>query len=406
MKSSSVFKSHDVSEAGLLSAELCFSLISIFIGVFLTAQIFVLSGESFVTLGLFSTVNFIFIFISQIVGGYICKKIGSVVVLRLSAIFSLLLLILILNVYDDLIEYYMLLSLIWGSILGFNFSASQFLIAKKTTGEKMLRFIATYTSLVSVIQLIFPATFGFIIQAGNFFFTTVLMVVFVISQIISTFFITEEAELEDKKLQFVNFWSDLKKADHVAPSIKLWLIIFLTGFADLKSKLILAFVMLAFNSYLNLGLLISVFAVIKIFVPQLYRKSEKSRKMMFSLAVILPLISVFVIVISGNLYWVVLLMGVHNITRGLIYMEEEKTRLSATSYWTGGKKYVMESNLFYETALTAGAVIASLSLILAGFFYTQTMTIILLVITVCSFSLHGALVKSWQKKYAQNKVTA
>ena len=61
--------SHDISEVGLLSVELCFSLISIFIGVFLTAQIFTLSGESFVTLGLFSIVNVMFVFLFQLIGG-------------------------------------------------------------------------------------------------------------------------------------------------------------------------------------------------------------------------------------------------------------------------------------------------------------------------------------------------
>lgn len=404
MKPSPVVKSHDMSEVGLLSAELCFSLISIFIGIFLTAHIFVLSGESFVTLGLFSIVNFIFIFIFQMIGGYICKKAGSILVLRLSAVFSLMLLIFILNIHDTLIEYYIILSLVWGGILGFNFSASQFLIAKKTTGEKMLRFVATYTSLVSVIQLIFPVTFGFIIHIGDFFFTTLLMVLFVTLQIISTLFIKEDVELNDTKMLFSNFWSDLKKADHKVATLELWLIIFLTGFADLISKLVLAFVMLTFNSHLNLGILISVFATINIFIPQLYKKSEKSRKFMLSLAIILPLLGIGLLIISGSMYFIVLLMGVHHTTRGLIYMEEEKTRLSATSYWIGGEKYVMESNLFYETALAAGAVLASFLLVVVGLLYTQTTVIILLALAVCSFSLHGVLIKLWQKKHIKNKV--
>jgi len=78
--------------AGLLLVNICIGVISLFVNVFLLAQIFVLSGESFVALGVFSLLRFIFLFVFQIVGSVLCKKITPLFVIRLSTVLACLLL--------------------------------------------------------------------------------------------------------------------------------------------------------------------------------------------------------------------------------------------------------------------------------------------------------------------------
>ena len=160
----------------------------------------------------------------------------------------------------------------------------------------------------------------------------------------------------------------------------------------------MAFVMLAFGSPLSLGILVSVFSFAKIFIPYFYKKFEQLRHIFFWAAIILPIIAVLLLLVFEYSLFVVIFMGVHSVTRGIIFMEEEKTRLSATSYWQGGEKYVMESNLFFETALATGAITSAFSLILVGIFNLQWLVLLFLALTVSSFSLHGILIKRWQKK--------
>ena len=397
MKKLNLRSDYDTSKIGLLLVNLSFSIFSLFVSTFLTAQIFVLSGESFFTLGVFSLLNFFFIFVFQITGGLICKKLNPIVVTRLSAVLSFLFLIIVLTLYEQLIEYYIILGLLWGSITGFYFSSYQFLIAKKSSGEKMLRFVAVYTSIVSVLQLIFPVTFGLVIYYGSFFDITMIILFVVIFKVLATFLIKSEPKIEEKtKLDFKNYFRTLKNSNHLKQTKHLWWIIFLTGFSDTITVLTTAFVMISFGTHLNLGILISVFAILKIFTSQIYRKYEKSRNFFYRSAIVFPIISVIMILIFNEPIFVAIFMGVRNTTRGFIFMEEEKTRLSATSYFKDGDKFIMESNLFYETSLASGAVLSSVLLIIIGAFYYEWLILIFLTVTVFSFSLHGLLIKIWQ----------
>jgi len=392
------FKTNDTSELGLLLVDLAFSIVSIFVSTFLLAHIFILSQESFVTLGLFSLANFIFVFIFQMIGGAVCKRKTPIFVTRLASILPFLLLVLILIMHEHLMYYYIFLGLVWGAIIGFYFSSYQFIIAKKTKGEKMLKFLALYTSIVSILQFIFPVTFGLIIEHGSFFHIIMAVLAVVIFQILATFLIKHEPKIEKStKLDFKSYFSAVKQENHLKQTIQLWLIIFLTGFADIISALTTAFVMISFNSHLNLGILISVFSLVKAITSYIYRKFPNLRNVMFWISIVTPVISVLLLLIYQSPFWVILFMGIRTLTRGFIFMEEEKTRLSATSYWSNGEKFVMESNLFYETSLGIGAIFSALLLILIGRFYYQWLVLIFLVITVLAFSVHGVLIKAWQK---------
>ena len=190
----------------MLLVNLIFSLISGFVSIFLTAHIFILLDESFVALGLFSLVNFIFVLIFQMVGGAICKRKNPLLVIRLSAILSFFLLSLVLILDEQLIYYYIVLALLWGSIVGFYFSAQQFLVAKKTSGEKMLRFVATYTTVASALQLFFPITFGLVIHYGSFFMIGLVILILAVLLILATLLIKNEAKIEKtRKLDFKNY---------------------------------------------------------------------------------------------------------------------------------------------------------------------------------------------------------
>ena len=127
---------------GLLLINLCFGVISLFVSVFLIAQIFILSGESFVTLGIFSLFNFVFVFIFQLIGGVLCKKFKPIFVTRLSTILACLLLVLIVALQEQLIYFYFLFGLLWGSIVGLFMCAGQFFISKNSEGEGTLSFMS------------------------------------------------------------------------------------------------------------------------------------------------------------------------------------------------------------------------------------------------------------------------
>ena len=385
---------YDTNMIGLLLVSLCFGITSLFVNVFLLAQIFVITGESFVALGLFSILNFSFMFVFHIIGGILCKRFMPIFVTRLSSVLACLLLILIFFLHDQLAHYYILFGLLWGSIAGLYICAYQFLVAKKSTGEATLSYLSLYVSIVSVVKLIFPVTFGAIIYYGSFLIISIIILAVGFCQILATTLIKQDIE-PGKKLNLKGYFEAIKKANHLKQGVNLWLIMFLTGFADTIIIIATALVMLTFNTHLSLGILTSVFYVLVMLVSYLYKKATRFRAVFYWCAVALPLFGVVFLLWSVSLISVPLFMGLYLTTRIIIFMEEETTRLNAAKYW-GGEKFIMESNLFYESALALGAIVSALLVIVIGAFYMQWLVVLLLFVVVFAFSLHGVLLKRWQ----------
>ena len=387
---------YSLNMIGLLLVNLCFGVTAIFINTFLMAQIFVMTGESFVALGRFSILNFSFVFIFHIVGGMLCKRFNPIWVTKFSTVLACLLLILIMSLYEQLVYYYMIFGLLWGCVVGLYFCAYQFLVSKKSEGEGTLSYISLYVSIASIVKLIFPVTFGAIIYYGNFIITSAIILVIGILQILATLLIKHDPE-ESRKLNIQGYFKAIKKAKHLKQGVQLWFIVLLTGLADTIIIITTALVMITFGTPLSLGVLTSISYVFVMIISRMYKKAGRFRKYFYSTAVVLPLMGASLLLWSVSLFSVALFMGLYLSTRNIIFMEEETTRLNAAKYWNG-KDFIMESNLFYEAALAFGAILSALLVIVIGTFHMQWLVISLLAVVVFAFALHGVLLKIWQKR--------
>lgn len=380
--------------------DLFFSIIGLFVNVFLIAQIFILSGENFVILGVFSLLNFVFAFIFQLLGGVLCKKIAPIFVIRLSTMLACALLALIVALQDQLIHYYFILGLLWGSTFGLFMCAYQFLVSKNSEGEDTLSLMSIQLFFFSAVGLIFPVTFGVIINYGNFLIISAVVLAMGIFQMLATLIIKDKpSEGADKKLDIRGYFKAIKKANHLKQGIQLWLIMSLTGFSNTIVVLTTALVVLTFNTHLSLGVLTSAIYVFVMIISPLYKKFTRLRRFFYALAVILPLISVLLLVWSTHMFFVVLFAAAYRSTRSIIFTEEETTRLNAAKYWKG-EEFMMESNLFYESALAFGAILSAALVIIVGIFQIQWLVILLLAVTVLAFALHGVSLRLWQRANA------
>ena len=390
-------RKYNSNMVGLLLINLCFGVISLFVSTFLLAQIFVMAGESFVVLGLFSLLNFSFIFVFQLIGGVLCKKFKPIYVTRLSTVLAFILLIAIVVLQDNLIYYYIFLGLLWGCVVGLFMCASQFFVSTNSEGESTLSFVAIQTFMFSAANLVFPITLGAVIYYGNFLIISAVILVISVLQMLATFIIKDKPKEEERrKLDIKGYFKAIKRANHLKQGIQLWFVISLTGFSDTIVVLTTALVMLTFNTHLSLGILVSLVYVFVMIISRLYKKAVNFRKYFYAAAIVLPLIGVSLLVWSASMFFVVLFMMFYRSTRSIIFMEEETTRLNAAKYWKG-EKFIMESNLFYESALAFGAIVSALLVIIIGTFYIQWLVILLLATTVFAFALHGILLKVWQR---------
>jgi len=317
-------------------------------------------------------------------------------------VLACILLITIVLLQDSLIYYYIILGLLWGSILGLYMCASQFFVSANSEGESTLSFMVLQTFLFSAANLVFPVTLGAVIYYGNFLIISAVILVISVLQMLATFIIKDEPNAKrSKKLDIKGYFIAIKKANHLKQGVQLWFVMFLTGFSDTIVVLTTALVMITFNTHLSLGILLSLVYVFVMIISRLYKKAVSFRKYFYAAAVILPLVGVSLLIWSASMFFVVLFMMFYRSTRSIIFMEEETTRLNAAKYWKG-EKFIMESNLFYESALACGAIVSALLVVIVGAFEVQWLVVLLLGITVFAFASHGVLLKLWQRRNFQH----
>jgi len=308
-----------------------------------------------------------------------------------------LLLILIVALQDQLIYYYFIFGLLWGSVVGLFMCAGQFFVSTNSEGEDTLSFMSIQVFFFSAANLIFPVTLGVVAYWGNFIIISAAVLIVGILQMLATFMIKDEPrEDENKKLDIKGYFKAIKKANHLKQGIQLWFVMALTGFSDTIVVLTTALVMLTFNTHLSLGILTSFVYIFVMIISRIYKKATGLRKYFYAAAVILPLVGISLLIWSASMFFVVFFAVVYRSTRNIIFMEEETTRLNASKYWKG-EKFIMESNLFYESALAFGAIISAMLVIIIGTFQIQWLVILLLAITVSAFALHGITLQLWQR---------
>ena len=162
------------NQVGILGVQICQAALNVFVSIFLVARILRITGGDFGAIGLFLLVQYIGIIVTFWLFSYIVKKFSRVWCIRVSTLFLLGSIILILLMQDNLAESYLLLSAVFGIGQGIYWCAILTFTSQSMGGKRMSGYAVWYIVLTSAVSALTPFTLGALIEFVSFEITILI----------------------------------------------------------------------------------------------------------------------------------------------------------------------------------------------------------------------------------------
>ena len=380
----------------------CKVIINLFVGTFLVAEIFMMTGGDVSAIGWFLLVEFSALFVLYMVASYLCKKIKPCWIVRASVLISSGMLLAMLLWPDMLESHYLLLGAVFGMASGLFWGANNYFISRSFNKENTTKFVAWFLGLASVARVVFPFTLGALIDLESLYVTTVVVLGIGIIQIFATFFIEIPVQ-SSRSLDMRKYFRTLKEKQFVKPTMQQWFATMLKGLASYPTAtVIIILTMTVYGTHMSLGALTSVFALTSVAFIVIFRRLKGRAKIIFlCLGMVLPILASGSLLLSVGYVTVALHQGLFMSFRKVFQSEEQSMRLNSTKFW-GGEEFTLESNLLFESALFCGRMVAGLMLVIIGIIGATYLILALTIITMTvAFSVSAFLLQRWKGKYAQ-----
>jgi len=381
----------------IMGVKICGVILGMFFSVFLTGQIFLLSNQDIVLTGLFITAYLTSFVITYPIVAHLCKKFPPIYMIRMSAIFAFAFLAVIVFMPDIVINHAILLGGLWGITRGFYWCVIEYAVATKFNGSNTLKFDLLYRKLKLLTAIIFPITFGLIINFGDFVYTAILVLVVCGVKVALSFGIKLKRP-EEKGLRVRQFFRTLKSNGKMKPAIQLWLISALKGPSVVLSFAIVMLIIMAYGTHLDLGILHSVIAIVAIMVTFVYKRVPLNVQLILYFVIVslmfiasIPLlftvgvISVFIFKLFFSSSAII------KAEHGSAYLNFAKT--------LNTEQYTIESHLFLTVGIWFGRFIMCMLMILAGLFGGYVWFVGVVLTMIVSYALSAVFLWIWKQKY-------
>jgi MFS family permease len=391
---------HERNTIGILCINCTYSVLKLFVNVFFVAQVYELTGRNLTAVGLFVLFELSVMYVFYAVSSFLCKKTKPMYLIRIATILCCVLLVFAVFLQDHIATLYMLLAAFWGMSAGLYHGAKNYLTtACFKKNESLHTYMAWKEGATMFIAIIFPFTFGLLIDLGSFYITTIIALVIGFLQVLASFYVRPPGQLSERgSLQFRKYFEALKESGHKKAAWQLFAITALS--AHVLSVAIIALIVTVLDAGFGLGFVTTGASIFAILVVIGYKQSRGKLKTAIYLCVaFVPLIAAGMFFVTVSLATVVVFQVLWA-SRQVITLEEVTSRLGATKVW-GGERFVVESNLFYETGLLCGRMVSVGLIILVGALgATQVMLAALTIFTLCCVALHAVLSVLWRGKHA------
>ena len=390
------------NQIALLVRGTCFTVLILFVSVFLVAQIFTISGESFTAVALFFLVTACANLFAYTMAVLLCKRIKAIRVSQFACVLACGFICMIIFWQSGLENFYLLFGAIWGTAQGMHFATGQYLTSRSFSAEKTVGYFVWHFGLAALVSVLFPFTFGLIIDLGSLTITAILVLVIGAIQLTATFFVKCE-NAENKNLRMRKFFREVKRHNFRQASWSLWVIVLLSGFVNVIQVTVTVMVILTFGTNISLGALKSIFGLCAVIFLICYKLGKRPVKTtILIMCMIVPFFATLPLLFHIGLVTVAIFQGGFLIFNKVIMAEEKALKVSAVKYW-GGEEYLLESNLFYATGHWCGKVVAGSMLLLIGILgATPLVVAIILNVMVLMFCIYALGLFLWKRTFKIN----
>ncbi|MCL2570547.1 MAG: hypothetical protein FWE16_05085 [Firmicutes bacterium] len=383
---------------GILGINTCLFIMYVFVQIFLTAQVFTLSGYSITAVALFILVDVTGIFVFYIISAIICKKIPAIWMIRFAVILTCLFIVLTVVWENGLGTHFILFGALWGIVRGLYWGAMNFLTANAFDKKRTHTYFTLFFILIATVNILFPFSFGFAIDFGSWMITSGFVLLVGVIQLVISFFV--KLDTQDKgKLEITNFYHALKQNNFLRPAMWMFVVFVLVGFVYTLPMIMTILIVMVYGTNISLGVMGTIFAATGIVFLITYKRIQPTRKVLFWISAFLPLIASVVLFFYVGV-WSIIVFNACLVLRSMSEVESADARLNLCKYW-GGEKYSMEGLLLLETGFWVGRVIACGILLFFDMFNSTILFPVAISTILLAHAAHATITFVWKRKYAR-----
>ncbi|MCL2851042.1 MAG: hypothetical protein FWE01_01630 [Firmicutes bacterium] len=373
---------------------------TLFVNTFLVAQIFILSNQNITLTAGFMLVKYTLLFAFNVITSILMAKgVSAIWISRVSAIGAFVFIIVISAMPDILITHTILLGAAWGIISGLYWGPSTYLVVKIYKREHTKTFFTIKQLTILGIQVIFPFTFGALIDFGSMVITSILVGIIVALQLLTSFMIKID-QGDKRKLQMLGFFRAAKKKKFLKPIISYNGLTVLSGINSTIALAIVMVIILSMGTHFSLGAITSIISVVGMIIVASYKliKEKRLRIAIFMVAAIIPFLGSLSLMISFGAISIIIFNFASAFKR-IMFLEKNTETHNLPKYW-GDQEFILESNLLIKFAIYVGRAITFGLLILVGTFSNPEYWLIILInLMLFAFAFQAMWFYEWKLKY-------
>lgn len=353
----------------LFSLKVLKSVLTHFVDIFLTLYFLDVSASNILPLGIYKLVAVVAIFGVMFFARNYCKSKHRINLIRTGIILNFIYFLAIILLREKVVDYIYLVGLLYGLEEGFYYSVYNNIESDGITNEERPRFSGLNKAVNSILSIIFPLVFGTLIYATGFIKSLIIVLIFVVIQIVLSFFIKDKNIPKSSKTDLKKFCKILKENKTIKQLYKNRFFSGLTYSEGAFSYIVTIYIIKVFSDSVSLGVFTSIFSLISCVIGLWFARfiKKESYNSVIKVSMIFTLISLCAMIYNCNFITIVLFNLCQTFSKGLMDLINCNSSSDISNLEVIKKEYKVEYWLGVEASLFFGRVISNTLFILMAF---------------------------------------
>lgn len=353
----------------LFSFRILKSILTTFVDSFLVLYFLELSTGNILPLGIYKLVAMTFVFGTIFCVRNLAKSKYRVNLLRIGICFDFIYFLTILLLREKVVDYIYLVGALYGLEEGFYYSVYNMFETDGVSNEERAKYRGMYTSVKSILAMIFPILMGSYIFTSGFLNAVVVVLVIVTIRIVLSFHFKDNNLPTGNKTNFKEFGKIVQKKSKIRELYKLSILNGLTYSEGAFSSIVTIYIIKIFSNSFRLGIFTSIFSIVTCLLGILFAKFIKPKLYSHAIKITstFTVISLILMLTNCNMVTVVLFNFLQTISKNLTEIINETTQFNLANLEEIKKEYKVEYFVCWELSLFIGRAISQMLFILMAF---------------------------------------
>lgn len=368
------------------------SVLSTFVESFLVLYFLELSDSNILPLGIYKLVAMTFVFGTIFCVRNIAKSKHRVNLMRIGICLDFVYFLTILLLKEKVVDYIYLVGALYGLEEGFYFSVYNMFESDGIKNEERAKFQGTYTSVKSILAMIFPIVMGSYIFTSGFLNAVVIVLVIVGIRIVLSFGFKDNNLPKGDKTNFAEYIKIVGKNTEIRQAYKREIYAGLTYSEGAFASIVTIYIIKIFSNSFSLGICTSIFSIVTALLAMAFAKFMKPENYSRNIKITttFTVFSLFAMITNCNMFTVVLFNFCQTISKELTELISATNVFNLANLEEVKKEYKVEYFVYNELFLFIGRAISQSLFILMTFMENSNIMIIIFSMFLILYELNSA----------------